>query len=147
MTDKKRSKGVTIFALLSFLGFFVSILNALTLRNRLIAYETTHFILPNSYYYVVQTYHIISAILCLIAGIGLWRLLKWVRMFNIVISILFFIYGIIFYLLYTRPYTIPYFIKTNRPTYFLYIGPIIGFLWVLIIIYFFTRPKVKEQFR
>lgn len=145
--EKKRSIGVTIFALLSFLGFLGGISNFLTLKNRLIEYEATHFILPHSYYYVVHTYEIISMILCLIAGIGLWKLLRWARIFYIATSILFFIYGIIFHLLYTHLYTIPYFIKTNKPVYFFYIIYAISFLWLLIVIYFFTRPKVKGQFR
>jgi len=147
--EKKRSKGVTIFAWFYISGSFISIYSILILKSKLTSYQETHFILPDSYYYVVQGHSIIFAIAGLIIGIGLLKLLKWARLLSIIIIIADFICSIIFYLLYTQPYIISYSIKTNRPVvifYLLFVN-IINLLYTGMVIYFFTRPKVKEQFK
>ena len=145
--EKKRSKGITLFAWFYLIGSFLIIPAILTMKVRLAAYQATHFILPDSYYYVVQCYYIIGATIGLITGIGLLKLWRWARFLPIISAILGYIYSIIFHSVYTSPYTIPYFVQENKPIFMLYITHTIGLLWLAIIIYFFTRPKVKEQFK
>lgn len=145
--EKRRPKGVTILAFISIVGSLGNILGVLTLKGRLLTYQETHFALPDSYYSVVLFHDVFFAIAGLVVGIALFKLLKWARFLAIANIIIGLTYGVVFYFVYTRPYIIPYFIKTSRPTFIFYIFYIIGVLVAIVIIYYLTRPKVKEMFR
>jgi len=144
--EKKISTGVILFAWLYLLSGLGCIAGIIVLKSKLAAYPGLY---PSSYYYVAQFHNVIGSILYLVAGIGLLKLLKWARMFTIVINILFSIFSSITFFIYTRPYLIPYFMRLNRNKSALLtnIGQIMVYAWLLLVIYYFTRPKVKEQFK
>lgn len=150
--DKKRSAGVTIFAWFYLLSAFVYLLGILTMKPKLLLWqEKTKILLPDHYYMLAQSQAIVNSIAYLITGIGLFKLLSWARIFTIIVNIIYYLYGIVSYFLYIRPYVIPAFAKANKqifPSGDIYgILCILGFLWVVFVTYFFTRTKVKEQFK
>lgn len=150
--NKKRSIGVTIFAWLYLSNVLICILVILTTRSRSLAWqEETQILLPGGYYMLAQSQAIINSIVCLISGIGLLKLLKWARGFIVIVTIIHYFYGIALYFLYTRTYIIPAFAKANRQMVFSGVITgivwILGLLWVVFVVYYFTRPKVKEQFK
>ena len=140
--EKKRSKGVTVFAWISVLGVVGAIHSFLTLDKIMASpiWQATYSTLPNSYCYVAQSRNIIYAIAYLIAAKGLFKLLKWARMYMIIFAIVAAIYNIISLFLYSS-----YFFA-QRPLMMYFVIAMI-LLWSGIVIYFFTRPKVKEQFK
>jgi len=146
MTEKKRSRGVTIFACLHIMSVVISIPLIFSFKSRLLEFQAAHFVLPSSYLYVTQSSNIIKTIAYLIAGIGLLKLLNWARLLSIVIAIVGFLYSVLFYFVYTKPYIIPNAIQEGRPVFPFFIFYTIGFLFVIGTIYFFMHPKVKEQF-
>lgn len=143
--EKKNLPGIILFTWFYLLLALGSLAGIITLKNKLTAYPGIY---PSSYYYVAQSYNVIGLIAYLAAAVGLLKLLKWARVFTMAITTLFFFIGnTLNYLLYARPYLIPYCIKINKPVSLIHSSYIMGYLWFLVIIYYFTRPKVKEQFR
>jgi hypothetical protein len=143
--EKKISAGIILIAWFYLLMGLGGIVGIVTLKSKLAAYPIT---LPNSSYYVVQCYQVIGSIAYLVSAIGLLRTLKWARMFTIVITVLFsLIYNNIHFLFYARPYIIPYFVKMNKPVTIIYAFYIMGYIQLLLFIYYLTRPKVKKQFK
>jgi len=123
--EKKRSVGVTILAWFFLIGFFGGVLT-------LPRYKLPHEII----------YNVVSSIYCLIAGWGLLRLLDWARIFTIIMAIVTGIYNKIYSYIYLRDN--PFWAQNKKLLYGL---DIFSLLWIAFIIYFLTRPKVKEQFK
>ncbi|MGD9015061.1 MAG: hypothetical protein PVI33_03450 [Candidatus Omnitrophota bacterium] len=142
---KKRSKGVAIFAWLHrILGILGLILIAATIRMllspntlRVIRYRFENRFYPLSFspwFFVLIAVIGVFSVLYLMIGSGLLKLKEWSRKWAIYLSV----FGIFFNLI----YSVKCFSRDLRPT-----GWIGNFILAFIIIYFFTRPKVKEQFR
>ena len=139
--EKKRSKGVTIFGIFfifgSIAGLFTSGFNL--------------FILDLDKTIVFYTF--ISSILLLILGINILRLKEWARKGTIYYHIATTLIGIYLSPLISNQSAIrlknlgvtqkeiPDITTTSN------FALIIPILLTLIVIYFFTRPKVKEQFK
>lgn len=119
MSETKRSKGVTLLGWLFIISSITAIVSIVTLKSRLNAYGAEHFELPNSYYYVVQSFSILNMFASLVAGIGLLKTLSWARIFAVILTILSFLYNIGFHLIYTHRYTIPYFVSSGKPVFIL----------------------------
>ena len=146
----KRLKGITIFAFVNFGSSIGSLINSIMLKGKLAAHQVAGLNLPSSYYYQGLATSIICFIVSLIICVGLLKLLKWSRILLITMQIIYFAYSIITYYIYIRPYWIPYWIETGKLSHAVmiyYIAHIIGFLLNIGIIYYFTRSKVKEQFK
>ena len=143
---KKRSIGVSIFGWIFISYSITTFISMFLLRTRLSQYETKHFILPESYYYVVQSHSAIEFIICLITGIGLLKLRSWARTLVFFQTFFYSIYSTIFFFVYTSNYTIPYFLDTDRSTFVLYATVPNSIIWLLFVIYFFNRASVKKQF-
>ena len=146
MSETKRTKGVTVLGWLFIISSMVAIVSVFTLKNRLVAYGAAHFELPDSYYYVVQTFTVLNMIACFVAGIGLLRTLGWARILTLIITLLSFLYNIGFYILYTHRYTVPYFVSSGKPVFLLYLKLILGFIWTAFIFHYFRRwsPKTGQ---
>ena len=144
--EKRISTGIILFAWLYLLSGLGCISGIITLKSKLVAYPNLY---PSSYYYVTQCSNVIGLIIYLLAGIGLLKLLKWARIFTIVINILSTIFYTITFFIYARPYLIPDLMRLNRDKAVLFnnVAPIMGYAWLLFVIYYFTRPTVKQQFR
>ena len=147
MTQANRSKGVTLLGWLFIFKSLIAIIGLVTLKNRLATYEATHFDLPDSYYYVIQTFTSLNTVLSLVAGIGLLRTLSWGRILAVLLTVVSFLYEIGFYFIYTHRYTVPYFFNSGTPVFILYIKLLLGLLWTAFICYYFSRPGVKRQFQ
>jgi hypothetical protein len=143
---KKRSIGVSIFAWIFISYSITTFISMFLLRSRLSEYETKHFILPESYYYVVQSHSAIEFIICLITGVGLLRLLSWARILAFFQTCYYFVYCTVFFFVYTSNYTIPYFRATGRSAFLLYSTIPNSIIWLLFTVYFFNRASVKKQF-
>lgn len=146
MDKKKRSKGITIVAWLFIIASVSAIIGALILKTRLSIYESKHFILPASYYYVVQICSIVNAVIYLVIGIGLLKILRWARSLAITWTIVNFIYAMGFFYMYTYQYTIPYYVSTDRPVHILYAGPLFSICWIVFVLFYFNRETIKVQF-
>jgi len=143
--EKKRSKGVTIFAWLHrIFGILGLILIAIAVRMlfsfntlRIIRYRFENRFYPlffKPWFFVLIAITGAFCILSLMIGDGLLKLKGWARKWAIYLSV----FGIFFNLI----YSVRCFSRGLRPG-----GWIGNFILAFIIIYFFTRPKVKEQFR
>jgi hypothetical protein len=146
MESKRRSIGVSIFGWLNILGSIGAFISIFFLKWRLSEYEKNQFVLPDSYYYVVQSHSVVEVIICLIVGIGLLKLIQWARMLAIIQSFLYVAYNLIFFFVFTHNYTIPYFSDTGRSTFLLYTSIPNSVFWLLFVVYFFNRASVKKQF-
>ncbi len=115
---KKRSVGVTVFAYLDIIGGILGIL-ALIVGIKII---------------------IFGAPLLIIIGIGLLKLKEWARKFEILLTILgyFFIWVMFFVISKDLLISLRYMFQFKQ---------IISLLAVIVTVYFFTRPKVKNQFK
>jgi len=138
---EKRSKGVTIFGWLGILGSATLLHNLFTIDKRITAWEVRHYVLPESYSIIVKSYGAFSVVAYLIAGISLLKLLKWARVYNIALAIIGSIYSAGLLLIYTAPH-----IYSQNPHAIIF-ALSLNLLVLGLIIYFFTRPKVKEQFK
>ena len=147
MTQVNRSKGVTLLGWLFIVKSLMAIVGLFTLKNRLAAYEAAHFNLPDTYYYVVQSFTSLNMVLSLVAGIGLLRTLSWGRILAVSLTVLSFLYEVGFHFVYIHRYTVPYFISSGKPVFVLYISLFLGLLWTAFICYYFNRPGVKGQFQ
>ena len=120
--EKKRSKGVTIFGWLNIVVGAFGIL-AFLLR------------MPGGI--------MLGAPLLLVIGVGLLKLKEWARILEIILTFGGVLFRIVIYLISILRYAIP----LNRAWIFFIKGNILGWITAGIIIYFFTHPKVKEQFK
>jgi uncharacterized membrane protein YhaH (DUF805 family) len=126
--EKKRSKGVTIFAWLIIIGSILSILSK-GLASEINPQISTYF-----YYFVSP--------ISIIIGIYLLRLKDWARTGIIAVSIMVGIETLA-----TSPYCLNRMESTYPGTGIDYIIAILISLGFNCgVIYFFTRPKVKAQF-
>ena len=144
--DKKRSKGVTILAWLSFMTVLFGLLTFFNYEHRVARWEGIHHItLPLSYHYTVISNNIFTMVSGLIAWITLLKLVKWARIYMIVLSAINIVYDIAFWFV----FNISHFVMQSKPEgqTMLYLMYLLVILWQVFIIYFFTRPKVKEQFK
>ena len=143
---KKRSIGVSLFGWAYIVGAIGALISMFFLKSRLSEYAAKHFDLPESYYYVVQTHYAIEFLFCLIIGVGLLKLIPRALFLVVIQSLFYFMYSAIFFIVYTYNYTIPYFLKTGRPTFILYVWIPISIIWIVFVVYFFNRASVKIQF-
>jgi len=92
--------------------------------------------------------HHLKAAAELIAGIGLLKLAKWARTYYVALTVIFFASGIVFHLFYSAGYTIPYLIQTGKfpSLIFLLSLQLLGLVWVIFVVKFFSRSGIKEQF-
>ena len=119
--EKRRSVGVTVFGWLYIvLGVFGVL--AFFQRNSLIVF---------------------SAPLSLLSGIGLLKLKEWARILTIILTIVGVLFRAIIYLRSILLDAMP----LNEALIFIIEWNFLTWIIAIIIIYFFTRPKVKEQFR
>ena len=146
MTVSKTPIGVKIFGWLYIIGALMAIFGIFTLKGRLITYESKHFELPFSYYYVVQSFCVVNIAAGLTLGIGLLKTKPWARIYVIIWAIICLLYSVIFFFTYTYRYTIPYLINIERSVVIHYALLIFPFLWVAFVFYYFNRPRVKKQF-
>lgn len=156
--EKKRSIGVTIFGILFILGSLFQMLGL-----KVADYKFMFQPLPEKIILIRYFISVAVLILGVITGIGLLRLKNIFRKMALFLG---------FFTLYTYILESPFFVFKNMPEYveqqFISIAStgaipesiIYAILWTSIIvslvidfgfagglIYFFTRPKVKEQFR
>jgi hypothetical protein len=160
MDDKKRSRAVVIF------GWLMIIINAFVL---LATFNTKSFFdvyksFPNNFLIAMYAYSLISPIIGIIAGIGILKLKDLMRKVGIFINSLDILGGIPLFFLSIKDlqrycYTVA---LSSAPSgvsqvnagmianISFYIVTILswGFIGLSILfIYFFTRPKVREQFK
>ena len=146
MTEPKTPIGVKIFGWLYIIGALMAIFGISTLKGRLMAYESKHFELPFSYYFVVQSFCVVNIAAGLTLGIGLLKTKHWARIYVIIWAKICLLYSVIFFFTYTYRYTIPYLINIERSVVIHYALLIFPFLWVAFVCYYFNRPRVKKQF-
>jgi len=84
-----------------------------------------------------------GASLLLVTGIGLLKLREWARILEIILVLGGVLFQIVKYVSSILHYAVP----LNEAWIFFLKGNIFGWIIAGIIIYFFTRPKVKEQFK
>jgi hypothetical protein len=149
--EKKRSVGVTIFACFFIIGGILTIIGIVKPKNASLHIQRG---MPS----IILGY--ISAIFDLICGIYLLKLKSWARKLAIILGAAHLIPMLLFLkiagpintevmksTMVARGYT-----QMQQKQFdsfastVLMIVVAIGIIWNLSIIYFFTRPKVKEQF-
>ncbi len=131
--EKKRSKGVTIFAILFLIWAVWELIYFISYQNK------TPFI---------SSMFSIEILLSAITGIGALLLLEWTRKIIIIYALASIAIAILFYdsllkLFGGRVTTTDIEVKTLAS----HMTVIARILWRMFIIYFFARPKIKEQFK
>jgi hypothetical protein len=130
--EKKRSKGITILAVLM-------LLNPLLIVGYILNRKPSFFSNEKAFLHVsLSVMMIIFSIVC---GVGLLKLKEWARRFTIYFYILAFIR--LAYNIFTLKPEKWSPTSANKGGIILLLIPL---LWLIIIAFFLTRPKVKEQF-
>jgi len=158
--ERKRSRGVTIFA------WFWIVLNAYTFIISLDfhSFQGPFGFLPHTFVMVVAIHSLLSSFIGFVVGIGLLKLKEIMRKTGIVVNSVDLLVGIILFFLsfngwkqYSYEKAASALAKTSAQVnidlfagigFYLIISLYLAFtLLNVLFIYFFTRPKVKEQFR
>lgn len=146
MTEVKKPIGIKLLGWLYIIGAVIAIFGIFTLKGRLLTYESKHFKLPFSYYYVVQSFTVMNIVAGLTLGIGLLKTKPWARVYVIIWAIICWLYTVVFFFIYTNRYTIPYLKSIERSVIIHYALLVISISWVALVYYYLNRPKVKKQF-
>lgn len=117
--EKQRSVGVTLFANLNLVVGIIGLFLTLIGRGKFIMFGSP---------------------LLIVTGIGLLNLKEWARKLEILITILGYFFRWIVVFVVSKNLLISF-------KYMFQFKQIISLLAVIVTIYFFTRPKVKEQFK
>lgn len=160
MDNKKCSTGVAVFGWLMIIINAFLLLAALNIKGFFEAYKFLH----KNFVIALYTYSIISAVTAIVAGIGILKLKEILRKIGVFINSLDVLQGIPLFFFtvkglkeyfYTEtisamPPEVPQSATTMVANISFYFTVIL--IWGLIglsilFIYFFTRPKVKEQFK
>lgn len=131
--EKKRSVGITIIAWFSIIGFILSLPIALNFNLLIGLYRNIYF----AYFMILYT--IIFNSLYVIAAVNLLKLKDWARRLMILWHIIGFPIRII------NEFFMKKQLNNNSAMTVFFVS--VTSVLVLIIIYYLTRPKVKEQFR
>lgn len=158
--ERKRSRGVTIFAWLMIILNIIVLLSSFDFKTMFECFKS----FPRLLIWGMVFYGIISSLLGIFSGFGLLRLKDLARQIGIVINSIDLLFGlpvfffslndIMQYSYNSAVSTIaksPTGLDINMVTNSIFYS-IIFMSWVLFIlslsfIYFFTRPKIKEQFK
>jgi hypothetical protein len=132
----ERSRGVTIFAVLCLIWAVIELMQSLSFPNKT----------P-----LVSSMFTIEILLSIITGIGALLLREWARKTIIIYAIVSIVIVIIFHdgllnLYRSRITTTDADVKALTSSFVIPMLVIARVLWRICIIFFFTRPNVKEQF-
>jgi hypothetical protein len=158
--EKKRSKGVTIFAWLMIILNIFMLWFSLDFRAYFEGFKSWH----KNFIIIIILYSILSAAIGIIVGIGLLKLKDIMRRIGIVINSLDLLFGIplfslslndlrqysysaVVYELAKKPANLSIDTLANIAFYVMVSMIVMTFGLSILFIYFFTRPKVKEQFK
>ena len=158
--EKKISKGVKIFAWLMIVLNIIMFLSALDYKTFFDCFRS----FDKNFIILMIVYSILASIIGIIAGIGLLRLNEAMRKIGIVINSLDFLFGVpLFYFALRDIKQYSYAIVLSQGLEEIIKSDINSFANVifysivfisyvtfglnLLLIFFFTRPKVKEQFK
>ena len=158
--EKKRSVGITIFAWLIIVLGIIFFLSSLDFKTHMKIYQS----FPKNLNVGLIVYGILSSLISIIAGIGLLQLKEVMRkvvvginLLDVLISIpvLFFSINSLKQFAYNEAVKqvaetnsqVNVDILANISFYFIISFGIFFIVLSLLVIYFFTRPKVKEMFR
>lgn len=157
---KKRSKGVTIFAWLMIITNAYALLSSFKFKaNFFDVYRS----LPVAFNVTLIAYSIISAAIAVIAGTGILKLKEKMRVLGVAINAIDLFFGLAVLsvtLNDIREYTysiaasvsatdpsIPVYALASASFYATVLLMLFAYGFNLLLIFFFTRPKVKEQFK
>lgn len=143
--EKKRSKGVLIFGSgLIAIGAIV-LVYFISLAFQPLDMVMKTYSLPRliSVYLILMGYYLIPSLFHFIIGIGIFRLKAWARIasFPLVALSFFYIAFMLMLYLYKESPSLPF----GRNFYWIVMA--IYLVFIIGAFIFFTRPKVKEQFR
>mgnify|MGYP001575158177 CR=1 FL=1 len=158
--EKKRSKGVTIFAWLMIILNTFMLLSFFDVKTMFECYKS----FSKNFVIAIISYSILSALIGILVGFGLLKLKDTMRRIGIAINSMDLLLGIPLFFISLNDLkqysysvavseTVKKSINLNIDTFanfVFYIGVfIIGIIFGLglLFIFFFTRPKVKEQFK
>jgi len=158
--EKKRSVGVTIFA------WLLIIINGFNLPHSFDFHTSfeLHKSLNKGVIITIISYTLLSAVIGFISGIGILKLKEMMRRLAVAINSLDIVFGILVLFLSANDirqyaHSVALAQATNKPTILSVdtltnVGFYAAMSWYvfciglsLLLIFFFTRPKVKEQFK
>ena len=144
--ERKRSVGVTIVSIIMFLSGLLSFYIACILRDvyHLWPFEIRmrNFFSP---YIFGSTFFILTALIYCVSSLYILRLKNWARTIIVRYSTFFVIVLFLYFPVIERTPALGDLLGMSSFLLSCFISPLV--LFSLIFLIFFTRPKVKEQFR
>ncbi|MFH1889110.1 MAG: hypothetical protein ABH806_03360 [Candidatus Omnitrophota bacterium] len=158
--EKKRSKGVLIFAWLMIIVNAYALLSSLNFQRN---FFDIYLSFPKGLNIVLIAYSILASVIGVIAGFGILKLKEIMRRISVVINGVDILVGLpvlLFSLNDIREYTysvaaslaatdpmMPVYTLASVSFYTTVLLIMFSYCFNLLLIFFFTRPKVKEQFK
>ena len=142
----RRNKAIKFLSLFYFVFGITSFINAFVIDNRIASYEASQYTLPDFYLPTMQIASIILGTTGVAIGIGLFTLREWGRKLVFIREGLYFLYTIVFFIIFTCNYHLPYLMESGKPMITGIIQPVFSIAYIVTIFWYLTRPSVKAYF-